>query len=284
MSSTEVTFQAQGLSIVADRWLPPDGVESRGTVILLHGGGQTRHSWSKTGARFAAFGWTSYAIDARGHGDSEWSPTGDYSMDALVGDLHAIIDAIDVQPILVGASLGGLTSLVAQGESPDLARAMVLVDIAPKMERAGIRRILDFMAENPSGFASLEEVAAAIQAYNPRPDRPVNLDGLKKNVRLHDDGRWYWHWDPAFLNMGDEASRDTRQSRLDAAAANIHIPTLLVRGANSDVVSTEGAEELQKLIPGAQVSEVVAGHMVAGDDNDVFAERVVEFLDDALPA
>jgi len=125
----------------------------------------------------------------------------------------------------------------------------------------------------------LEDVAAAIEAYNPVRRRSRNLDGLRKNVRLRDDGRWYWHWDPAFISNDDEPQRRTDRQRLRHAASAITIPTLIVRGLQSDVVSDAGIADMQRLIPRAQIVEVPqAGHMVAGDDNDVFATRLTEFL------
>ena len=279
MGSEQLHLPGLAGGLAADRWVASD---EQGVVLLLHGGGQTRHSWHRSGARFAAAGWTTIALDARGHGDSAWAPDGDYSMDALVADLAQVVTGLAVEPVLVGASMGGITSLVAVGEKAVVARALVLVDVAPQVEPAGVQRILDFMASAPDGFASLEEVADAIAAYNPHRPRPRNLDGLRKNVRQWDDGRWHWHWDPAFLTVRDEPSRATQHERLKAAAASVEVPTMLVRGTQSDVVSAEGAEELQRLIPHATVREAKAGHMVAGDDNDVFAQQVVQFLDDSL--
>ncbi|WP_229051384.1 alpha/beta fold hydrolase [Aeromicrobium sp. Leaf350] len=276
MDSEKIDLEGAAGRLVADRWSADD---ERGVVLLLHGGGQTRHSWHRSGPRFAAAGWTTIALDARGHGDSAWAEDGDYSMDALVGDLAAVASQLAIEPVLVGASMGGMTSLIAVGESAVAARALVLVDVAPRTEPEGVKRILDFMASAPDGFATLEDVADAVAAYNPHRPRPKNLDGLKKNVRQGPDGRWRWHWDPAFLQVRDEPSRATRQDRLGPAAERVQVPTLLVRGAQSDVVSAEGAEELQRLIPHAVVREAAAGHMVAGDDNDVFAHQVVEFLE-----
>ncbi|WP_456694896.1 alpha/beta fold hydrolase [Aeromicrobium sp. P5_D10] len=280
MTSEVVKFENSAGTIVADQW-PSAG--DRGTVLLLHGGGQTRHSWHRSGARFAEAGWTTYALDARGHGDSTWDSDGEYGIDLLVEDLLGVVRQIGTQPVLIGASLGGITSLIAQGENPDLARALVLVDIATRTEPKGVERILGFMRSAPDGFASLEEVADAISAYNPHRPRPSSLEGLKKNVRQGADGRWRWHWDPAFLNGGDEHRRSASQERLEDAARAVRVPTLLVRGAESDVVTAEGAEELRELIPHAIVREAKAGHMVAGDDNDVFAAQVTEFLDTKLP-
>jgi pimeloyl-ACP methyl ester carboxylesterase len=276
-----VVFDGAAGKLVGDRW--ESAGTHRGTALLLHGGGQTRHSWFRTAAALAEHGWTSIALDARGHGDSDWAPDGDYGTDGLVADLAAVVAALDgaEPPLLIGASMGGMTSLMGQGERGDLARALVLVDIVPRVERDGVARIMAFMGANPDGFASLDEVAEAVRAYNPHRKRPPNPEGLRKNVRQREDGRWYWHWDPAFLRIGSEPRRSTSHERAIAAAAAVTVPTLLVRGAQSDIVSDEGVAELLELIPGARHVDVSAtGHMVAGDDNDVFTRTVLDFLAD----
>lgn len=140
-----VTFEGASGALVADQWSVPD---PKGTILLLHGGGQTRHSWRKSGLRFAEAGWTTVALDARGHGDSGWAPDGDYSADALIADLAAVIDQLSVVPVLVGASMGGMTSLLAVGEAAVVASQLVLVDVAPNIEPEGVKRIFDFM--NPA--------------------------------------------------------------------------------------------------------------------------------------
>ncbi|MFC5952265.1 alpha/beta fold hydrolase [Pseudonocardia lutea] len=274
-----VVFDGAAGKLVGDRWAP--AAERRGPALLLHGGGQTRHSWFRTAAALAAAGWDAVALDARGHGDSDWAPDGDYGTDALNADLLAVVEQIGEPALLVGASMGGMTALVAEGEHGGLARALVLVDIVPRVEPDGVARIMAFMGANPDGFASLEEVAEAVRAYNPHRRRPPNPEGLRKNVRLREDGRWYWHWDPAFLRVGDEPRRSTTHERAAAAAARVAVPTLLVRGAQSDIVSEDGVQELLQLIPGSVHVDVSAtGHMVAGDDNDVFTRTVLDFLDD----
>jgi pimeloyl-ACP methyl ester carboxylesterase len=256
-------------------------------AILLHGGGQTRHSWGTTLDK----GWRAYAVDLRGHGESEWAADGDYTLDAFAGDVLAITRALDAPPALVGASLGGIASLAAIGEHPDeqVARALVLVDVAPRMEEQGRMRIGAFMAEHMhDGFASLDEVADAIQRYNPHRPRPSDLGGLAKNLRHGADGRWYWHWDPAFIGGPLGGTDETRSSlvdpvRLKLAAQGLTVPTLLVRGRVSDLLSEEGARELLELVPHAQMVDVAgAGHMVAGDRNDLFNDAVVTFLDSTL--
>ena len=180
---------ADGLQIAADRW----GNETNPVVILLHGGGQTRHAWKGTGEALAKAGMRTYSLDARGHGDSDWSASSDYEQSAMVDDLVEVARSLgNPRPVLVGASMGGGVALCAVGERRINARALVLVDMAPQIEREGAQKILDFMALKPEGFDSLEDVADAVASYQPHRKRPRVLDGLKKNVRLDENGRIRW--------------------------------------------------------------------------------------------
>lgn len=253
-------------------------------VVLLHGGGQTRHSWGRTARDLGESGWYALTVDLRGHGDSEWSPDHVYQLDRFAGDVVHIVDHLGRPPVLVGASLGGNAALAAVGHRPDLALGLVLVDVSPFLQPAGTSRIRDFMTANAAeGFGTLEEAADAIAAYLPHRPRPRNLDGLRKNLR-EVQGRWYWHWDPAFLNAPEDqpVQRNplTDPAQLGAAASSLRIPTLLVRGGESDVLSIEDAVRFLELVPHAEFASVVgAHHMVAGDDNAVFESVLGEFLD-----
>jgi pimeloyl-ACP methyl ester carboxylesterase len=279
---TQVTFRGDGLDLAADRWEPAGGI--RGAILLLHGGGQTRHSWQRTGIRLATDGWTTYSVDLRGHGDSGWAADGDYSSEAHARDIRSIAAELDTAPVLVGASMGGMAALTAQAEY-GLGRALVLVDIAPQAEAAGIDRILEFMESGLPGFDTLDEAVAAVVAYNPQRSRPPRAEGLRKNLRRR-EGRWYWHWDPKLLEHRDRSASEAADSarRAHRAAAAVTVPTLLIRGAQSDVVSQEGANDLLRAIPGSRQIDVSgAGHMVSGDDNDVLSAGLAEYLDRTLP-
>ena len=254
-------------------------------VVFFHGGGQTRHAWGTTLEVLAGEGWRAYSVDLRGHGNSDWAPDGDYTLDAFSADVTAVATSLDQLPVLVGASLGGIASLAAVGESPaPIARALVLVDVAPRIDRKGADRIGAFMMQNIDGFESLEAVADAVAAYNPHRPRPSDLSGLKKNVRQRPDGRWVWHWDPAFMVGRFGSSDETRTSviqpeRLEAAARTLTMPALLVRGRMSDLLTDDGSRQFLDLVPHAGFVEVGgAGHMVAGDRNDLFNDAIVEFL------
>lgn len=271
-----------GVTIAGDEWGDPDGP----LVILQHGGGQTRHAWKNAGETLGAAGYRAVAFDARGHGDSDWAPDGDYSQAASVRDLRSVVEALgDARPALIGASMGGGTSLTAVGEGHIKATALVLVDIAPRIDPDGVAGIRAFMAQKPEGFETLEEVADAISAYQPHRPRPRRLDGLAKNVRLGDDGRYHWHWDPrTFGENGKRIDLEERRRHMEACARAIDIPTLLVRGGMSDVLTEEGAQEFLAMCPHAEyVSVPDAAHMVAGDRNDVFADSVIDFLRRSIP-
>jgi non-heme chloroperoxidase len=279
--STERFRGADGLVLTAD----VVGDVGGPPVLMLHGGGQTRHAWGGTLTRLADEGFRAISLDLRGHGESDWASDGDYTTDAYVRDLRAVIEQVDPVPALVGASLGGIACLAAEGESKGLlSRALVLVDITPRIEPKGAERIGSFMTGNPEGFASLEEAADAIAEYNPHRRRPRSLAGLKKNLRLKENGRWHWHWDPAFMGaLGRGSDMGQREDRLNEAARAVRVPTLLVRGGLSDIVSEQGVREFLKVLPGAEYVDVPnAGHMVAGDQNDPFTDNVVSFLSRVL--
>jgi len=268
-----------GVRLAGDSWGDPDGP----LVLLQHGGGQTRHAWKGAGEKLGQAGYHAIAFDARGHGDSDWAPDGQYGQDVMVEDLKCVIAALgNKRPVLVGASMGGGTSLVAVGEDHVDATALVMVDIGPRIEPDGIDKIRAFMTLKPEGFTSLQEVADAIASYQPQRVRPKSLDGLAKNVRLGSDGKYHWHWDPQF--RAGRFDLEKRQQRLEACSRNLTLPTLMVRGGLSDVLSEEGAQHFLKLCPHAEYVNVTgAGHMVAGDRNDVFGTSVIAFLRRAVP-
>ena len=260
-------------------------------VLLLHGGGQTRHAWKKTGELIAGMGRTAYAVDQRGHGDSEWVEDGAYQYEDFAADAAALADTLaersGMRPAVVGASLGGMAALLANasGESgTQTFSALVLVDITPRIDSEGVARIQSFMrAQLREGFGSIEEAADAVAAYMPHRPRPRSLEGLKKNLRLHPDGRWRWHWDPRFLEGNRRigpGSEEVERALVEATRA-IAVPTLLVRGASSELVGEEHARDFLKLAPHAGFVDVTgARHMVVGDRNDQFANAIQKFLSD----
>ena len=276
LDAKTIAFQSsEGFPIAADAYGDP----SHDPVLFMHGGGQTRHAWGGAAAALAKHGRYTISMDHRGHGDSGWSEDANYELDYFVEDFHTVQEQIGRRMVVCGASLGGRTALLGLGGgNQDLTSALILVDIAPKTEPKGVARIQQFMRANLDGFPDLEAAADAVAAYREHRSRPKDISGLKKNLRLKADGRWYWHWDPKYIDRRDRED-PSRVERVREVTPNIKVPTLLIRGGSSDVVSPEGVKDFLELLPTAQFIDVAdAGHMVAGDKNDIFTDAVMEFL------
>lgn len=267
-----------GIELVAD--VAGDGI--RGSVILAHGGGQTRHSWALAGGRLAQRGWKTVALDLRGHGESGWAADGDYRIERFAEDLIAIAATLPDKPALIGASLGGMAGLMVETVvAPGTFSSLTLVDIIPKSDPAGIEKIMGFMGANiDHGFDSLDAAADSIAAYLPHRQRRTDLSGLRKNLRLGEDGRYRWHWDPKFVTGVNGDRRKSQPDNFEALCRDIEIPVHLIRGRLSELVSLEAAMAFVDTLRNGEFTDVAdAGHMVAGDRNDVFLEAVVGFLD-----
>jgi pimeloyl-ACP methyl ester carboxylesterase len=260
-------------------------------VMLLHGGGQTRHAWRRTAEHLGRAGAVAYTLDQRGHGDSEWVAGGHYAFTDFAADAAAVAATLTARsgkrPIAIGASLGGIASLLAEGEADKAGTgpvfaSIVLVDITPRVNREGVAKIQGFMRERAGeGFTTIAEAADAVAAYLPHRPRPRSQEGLKKNLRLHPDGRWRWHWDPAVLKGERSFAIDHRilEHALTEAAKAITIPTLLVRGGSSELVQEAHVREFLDLVPHADYIDVAeARHMVSGDANDSFSDAVLDFV------
>lgn len=253
-------------------------------IIFAHGGGQTRHAWRGAAKALAFEGYRSIALDLRGHGESDWAADGDYSLEAIARDLIEVGERVaggGGRPHIVGASLGGLAAIVAAGVlSRNAFASVTLVDIAPNMDAAGVAKVVEFMgAHIEEGFDSLEQAADVIAAYLPHRPRPKDMEGLRKNLRQDNDGRWRWHWDPAFITGVMRRSAIARTGDLEQAVRDIRVPLHLIRGRMSELVSEDSVTAFRSLAPQAHFTDVAgARHMVAGDRNDVFTEAVASFL------
>lgn len=256
-------------------------------VLLAHGGGQTRAAWTKVSRALAAAGYQAIAIDMRGHGESEWSPSGAYHFSDYAADLLAIADTLPEQPAVVGASLGGLAGLLAEGElRPGAFASLTLVDVTPQLEPDGVAHILGFMAAHlDEGFATADEAAAAIAAYLPHRKQRGPSETLERYLRRCDDGRLRWHWDPRFIAVASGSRPEEQEARFAAAARRLRLPVHLIRGGSSNLVTTEAARQFLQFAPHASFTDIAdAGHMVVGDRNDAFTEAIVGFLRRHAPA
>jgi pimeloyl-ACP methyl ester carboxylesterase len=285
--ATAIFTGAAGNRLVADVF-----GEHGPPILLLHGGGQTRHAWRLTSQRLVEAGSVAYALDQRGHGDSDWIPDGSYAFRDFAADATVVADALTTRagraPVVVGASLGGIAALLAEGAAAQAGRrpvfcALVPVDITPRVDVEGVSKIQGFMrAHAQKGFGSITEAADAVAAYLPHRPRPRSHEGLRKNLRLDPDGRWRWHWDPRFLDgpRPARAGRQETEAALVAAAQRIQVPALLVRGTSSELVTEDHVREFLELVPHAQYMDVSgARHMVAGDRNDRFSAAILGFLE-----
>lgn len=278
MESLEsLTFRGEGVTLAADAAGPADAPP----ILFLHGSGQARRSWRKAVIEAVRRGYRAISLDLRGHGDSEWSPDGVYSHELFFADIRNVVAQVGGSPVLVGTSTGGLMSMAVASEPESRVRAAVLIDISPTPSEEGVAGIRAFMGSARDGFASLEDAADAVAAYLPQRARPKSTEGLARNLRLR-GGRYYWHWDPAFFFQmaGAPGHVDRAVGCMKRAAETLAVPTLLVRGGSSSVVSPEGAQAFLDLVPHAEYADIAgAHHMVAGDANDAFNEAVFAFLE-----
>jgi pimeloyl-ACP methyl ester carboxylesterase len=257
-------------------------------VVCLHGGGQTAYMFEQLGValtgRFHVLAW-----DFADHGDSDPfldEPENPFDRHILAADAAPLCAEFGIrQAVFVGASMGGIVSVTIAASQPDLVGGVVLLDVGHRMEVAGVQRITAFMAEHES-FADLDEAAAAIATY--LPDRAITKGRLTRNLRQRADGRWVWkHGLGRRLRArGAPVTVEAQEAGfivpgLDDDLRGLHRPTLVLRGANSDVLSEAGADELLALLPDARFARITgAGHLAAGDNPESFVALVGRFLDE----
>lgn len=272
-----VSFQvAPQLRLAGDAIGPTAGE----TVLLIHGIGQTRGAWARVAPHIAALGFRVVSIDLRGHGDSDWAQDGDYSLDGFGHDVRAVMAQLGGRPLVVGASLGGLSTVLAAGESPAIRpEAVVLVDIVPWIDAAEGSHVRQFMRGTADGFDTVEAAADAVQQYLPHRPRPRSTEGLMKNLRPTVDGRLRWHWDPRIVAPRDDWDISRINDRLRAAAQAMAMPIMLLRGTRSEIVSEIALDRFRDILPDAEIVEIAdARHMVVGDDNGGFLSAARDFL------
>lgn len=247
-------------------------------LILFHGVGQTCHTWDLFAEGMASH-FHVMAFDQRGHGDTDWAADKDYSRKTMVNDVVAIAHALQVERFfLIGMSMGGMNSLSFTANYPQYVEALVVVDVGPRVEPKGAQQIRDFMT-NYREFGSLDEAAAVIHRFNPRrPLEVIRNFTVVYNLKQLPSGRWTWKYDSYFSEGHRPVDFKQMERELTAEVEKIRCPTLVVKGAESDVFSLDGARGLQETIPGAEFALVSgAGHSVMGDNPPGFAAAVRGF-------
>ena len=272
---TDSFVVANGLRFHYLEW----GDRARPSVLLLHGFAQTCHSWDFVSLSLADR-FHVIALDQRGHGDSEWAPDGDYSPEAQQSDIHAIVEALRLDDIiLMGLSMGGRNAFTYAANHPENIRALVVVDASPENLRAGSQNIRRFVQQEDE-LDSLDDFVEKVRMFNPR--RPISqIQGsIAHNLKQLPNGKWTWKYDRVLRTPGGRPSPDTKTAeRLWRYVDSLKCPTLVVRGAASDVVALETAEQMRRRIPKGQLATVEgAGHLVMGDNPSGFERVVRAFL------
>jgi pimeloyl-ACP methyl ester carboxylesterase len=249
-------------------------------IVFLHGGGLTAHTWDVLIAMLR-HNYRCVALDQRGHGDSEWSPVIDYRIAAHLGDIEGFIDALKIErPVLVGQSMGGLNSIAYATRHSDQMRAMVIVDVAPGISESGASRIRDF-ASTPELDSPQEFLDRAVK-FNPIRDPAVLRRSLHYNLRETPAGKWMFKHDQRRRSDDGMKSFSEDRARLASEVSKIKCPTLIVRGALSDVLSEEAAAKFAKSLPdGRFVTIEKSGHNVQGDNPRALLDAMLAFFRDA---
>ena len=270
----EADLLANGIRLHYLDW----GATARRSILFLHGGGLTAHTWDLVclalRPRFHC-----YALDLRGHGDSEWSPNMQYGLDAYAQDVEGVAQALELRDfVLVGMSLGGLTALAYAGQHAALLRLLVVVDVGPTVRPEGARRIRDFMLESDE-LDSVDEFVERAMRFNPRRNRELLRRSLMHNLRQLPNGKWTWKYDRRHRQSRDDPHADRRRQELWNDVAKITCPTVVVRGEKSDVFTLEDAAALATALADGRWVEVRgAGHTVQGDNPRGLLEACEPFL------
>ncbi|MEK7681780.1 MAG: alpha/beta hydrolase [Chloroflexota bacterium] len=245
-------------------------------LVMLHGALQTAHSWDEV-ARVLAADYRILALDQRGHGDSAWAPDGDYKMEAYQRDINGFVEGLSLEPfILIGLSMGGRNSIHYTATHPERVRALVVVDIGPETMKEGRENIRRF-ASDTEELDSVEAFVEQAHKFNPRRSLENLRERMKWNLKQLPNGKWTWKYDKVFRSAELERAR----GRVDLwpFVRRIQCPTILIRGAVSDVLSGDAARKVVEAIPGCQYAVVEgAGHTVPGDNPDGFLAAVRPFL------
>jgi pimeloyl-ACP methyl ester carboxylesterase len=266
---------ANGLRLHYLDWGNPDKPD----MLLLHGFAQTCHSWDFVALAFSDR-FHVVVLDQRGHGDSDWAPDGDYSPETQQKDIHAFVQTMGLTDLVImGLSMGGRNAFTYAAGQPDDIRALVIVDAGPENMRSGSQNIRQFVQQDDE----LDSVDAFVQRflkYNPRRDAIQVRGSMVHNLKQLPSGKWTWKYDGLLRgpNRGMQQDPDA-PARLWSYLEGLACPTLVVRGAESDIMAMETAGAMHERIPDGRLATVSgAGHLVMGDNPSGFEQAVTGFL------
>ena len=267
-------IEMRGLRFHFRDW--PARREDAPSLVLLHGFTGHARTWDP----FAVAMTDRYrvlALDQRGHGETDWAASDQYGVDDMVADLECFVDVLGLERFsLLGLSMGGLVAMEYAGRRPRALAACAIIDFGPEIDRAGASRIRASVVSSDT-FASRDEAFAIARAENSRPPEGLHRQRSDSSLMRTKDGRWTYRYDRALRSPGTLRLREPEAAW--RSCANIEVPTLVVRGELSDILSPQIAQRMVGTIPDARLATVAnAGHGVPYDAPEAFLAGVREFL------
>lgn len=263
-------IQLRGLRFHYREWPAPDAP----TLVLLHGLSSQARSWDQF-AQIMRDRYRVLALDQRGHGETGWADS--YTQQEMADDLAAFADALKLARFaLLGFSMGGRSAYAYAAQHRDRVERLVIVDIGPEVVESGGRRVMAAVAM-PDVFNDREEAYGLTRLMNPRPAEDTLRERVFNNLVQTEDGRWTWRYDKKLRQPGGLARPDTEENW--AMLAGLGCPTLVVRGAETDILSRETAEGMVQTIPHSRLVEVPdCAHNIPLENLPGFVAAVRPFL------
>jgi pimeloyl-ACP methyl ester carboxylesterase len=273
MSFIERTVKVNGITLNYLDWGPADAPP----VVLLHGITGHARVWDHLAARLLP-GRRVLALDQRGHGDSDPAPDDDYRVGSMADDVAAFAGSLRLPRFaLVGHSMGGRIAIKYAADHAARLERLVIIDIGPDINLAGLQRVRDMMAKSPERIESLDWAVEYIRRANPRQDVDMLRERVRHGLKRLPDGELTWKYAKGLRDMMREGRRDAVD--LWEPLPRIPCPTLIVRGAESDILSPEVAKKMAERLPDGRVVEIEgAGHTVPADRPEEFVRQIRAFL------
>jgi len=256
-------------------WRPTSGST---TLLFLHGAALTAHTWDLVCLQLRE-SFRCLAVDLRGHGDSEWAADLDYSISAHVLDLERLVSALRLEDfVLIGMSLGGMIAIEFAARHGNDLKGLAIVDTGVRTRTVDASRIRDFVTDDAE-LDSVEEFVERAIRFNPLRRRDLLRVSLLHNLRLLPNGKWTWKYDRRHFDRLEHSASGRALSETEARLPAISCPTLVVRGARSEIFTAEEADLTTSLLPNGRLATVPdAGHTVQGDNPRELSAALTAFL------